>query len=264
MRIRSYIAKTLYFDENDKKAIEIYEYIRREYGLYYIGDKRTQLGLALELQEWCDESNRNKKEFDKRLPNGGSSDKTEKRLAESYTFIKQNTLKQYQGIPLNKIENDEDRKIVEIIRHLEEQYGKYIAGNSRRTHLGNALEILDWCQEMSEKVSADSRRLPSADSEDEKERNLSKALERLIKGFVVKYNNAELEEIKNEDDRQVVAIVRKIYSEYASKSEKDNFDKRIEKRLKKTISTQVANISQTREELELELELESEIEIEEK
>ena len=260
MRIRSYIAKTLYFDENDKKAIEIYEYIRREYGLYYIGDKRTQLGLALELQEWCDESNRNKKEFDKRLPNGGSSDKTEKRLAESYTFIKQNTLKQYQGIPLNKIENDEDRKIVEIIRHLEEQYGKYIAGNSRRTHLGNALEILDWCQEMSEKVSADSRRLPSADSEDEKERNLSKALERLIKGIVVKYNNAELEEIKNEDDRQVVAIVRKIYSEYASKSEKDNFDKRIEKRLKKTISTQVANISQTREELELE----SEIEIEEK
>ena len=53
-------------------------------------------------------------------------------------------MKKYEGKELEEIENEEDRKIVEIIRRLDEEY----AYGEKQLHynLGIILEIENWCK----------------------------------------------------------------------------------------------------------------------
>ena len=68
-----------------------------------------------------------------------------------------------------QIQNGEDRKIVEIIKRLDKEYG---LGDS----LKNAIKIEKWCKEKYGDKEIEERSLPSTNSKNEEERKLGQAL----------------------------------------------------------------------------------------
>ena len=76
---------------------------------------------ALEIENWCKEMYGEKKLWERRLPSQAAKDKYEKKLSHKLSNIRQK-IKKYEGVPIEEIENEENRKIVEIIRKLDEEY----------------------------------------------------------------------------------------------------------------------------------------------
>ena len=77
---------------------------------------------ALEIEEWCESTYGEKKICERSLPSRTSKDEYEKKLGKKLDSIRQKKMKQYEGVPIEEIENEEERRIVEIIRRLDEEY----------------------------------------------------------------------------------------------------------------------------------------------
>ena len=107
---------------------------------------------------------------------------------------------------LEEIENEEDRKIVEIIRKLDEEYGLGQA-------LKNAMAIKAWCERNYKNKEIWERKLPSSEAKDKDEKKLEKKLS-YIRKKIKPYEGMALEEIKNEEDRKIVEIIRQLDEEY--------------------------------------------------
>ena len=107
-------------DEDDRKIAEIIERLDSEYafGRRQIHDL---LGNALEIENWCKEKYEGKKLWERRLPFNTAEDEDEKRLGVALNTIRKK-LNQYEGIPIEQIEDEDDRKIVEIIDRLDREY----------------------------------------------------------------------------------------------------------------------------------------------
>ena len=88
--------------------------------------------------------------------------------------------------------SEEDRKIIEIVKRLDEEYG---LGESFK----NALKIKNWCKVNYGDKEIWDRKLPSSTAEDEEEKRLGKVLNN-IKMKIKKYEGKELEEIEDEED----------------------------------------------------------------
>ena len=200
-KIKKYEGKAIEKIENeeDRKIVRIIRKLDKEYGL---GDN---LKNALEIREWCKKNIWEKKIWEKKLPSRGSKDEYEKSLAMKLKHIRY-VIKQYDGIPIEEIGNDEDRKIVEIVRSLDEEYG---LGDS----LKNALEIKEWCESTYGEKKIWERSLPNTQSKDEYEKSLGQRL-RAIRVKIKKYEEKPIEEIENEDDRVIVEIIRNLDEEY--------------------------------------------------
>ena len=95
---------------------------------------------------------------------------------------------------------------MEIIRKLD---GEYNLGDS----LKNALEIKKWCETVNEGKKIYERRMPNSKSKDEYEKSLGKKLI-TIRQKIKKYKGKPIEEIKNEEDRQTVEIIRYLDEKY--------------------------------------------------
>ena len=115
--------------------------------------------------------------------------------------------KQYEGIELEQIENEEDRKIVEIIRRLDEEFGL-------GEYLKNTLEIEEWCKENNEEKKIWERKLPSITSKNIYESKLGEKLRNIRSKIIKQYEGVKLEEIENGEDRQIVEIIRRLDREY--------------------------------------------------
>ena len=200
-KIKKYEGKAIEKIENeeDRKIVRIIRELDKEYGL---GDN---LKNALEIREWCKKKYRKKKIWEKNLPSRGSKDEYEKSLAMKLKHIRY-VIKQYDRIPIEEIGNDEERKIVEIVRSLDEEYG---IGDS----LKNALEIKEWCESTYGEKKIWERSLPNTRSKDEYEKSLGQRL-RTIRVKIKKYEEKQIEEIKNEEDRGIVEIIRNLDEEY--------------------------------------------------
>lgn len=107
-------------DEDDHKIAEIIEKIDREYA-YGRLQSHYLLGNALEIENWCKEKFEDKPVWKRRLPTTMAEDEEEKRLGKALNPIRKR-IKQYEGIPIEKIEDEEDRKIAEIIDRLDREY----------------------------------------------------------------------------------------------------------------------------------------------
>lgn len=81
----------------------------KEYGL---GDN---LKNVLEIREWCKKKYGEKKIWERSLPSQAAKDEYEKSLGNKLSKIRAK-IKKYEGKSIKKIENEEDRKIVRIIR----------------------------------------------------------------------------------------------------------------------------------------------------
>ena len=76
---------------------------------------------ALEIKEWCEKTYGDKKIRDRKLPKHGAEDEYENSLATKLGTIRKK-IKKYEGRAIEEIEEKEDKKLVEIIRKLDEEY----------------------------------------------------------------------------------------------------------------------------------------------
>jgi len=116
-----------------------------------------------------------------------STDTTEIKLQEEarlgYTLntIIHNIMEKYGSIELGKIEDEEDREIVQIIREINIRYGK-----NRTASLLNAREIEDWVEENGRKPRKQIKGIKTTqnieeETEEQRELRLGKALYWIVK-----------------------------------------------------------------------------------
>ena len=198
------ISKTIDIDTFEVNGI-LRDFVELENETDEITSKGNSMKNALEIQKWCLENYGNKKKYERKLPSPTAKDEYEKRLGKKLSKLRQK-IKQYEAIELSKIEDEEDRKIVEIIRNLDKEYG---LGDS----LKNALEIQEWGLENYGEKKKYERKLPSSTAKDEYEKRLGKKLINLrIK--IKQYEGIELSKIEDEEDRKIVEIIRNLDEEY--------------------------------------------------
>ena len=123
-------------------------------------------------------------------------------------------MKQYEGQEIVDIQNEEDRKILEIINRLDREYG---LGKP----LKNALKIEKWCEEKYGEKEIYERRLPSSIAENEEEKKLGRALNN-IRTKMKQYEGQEIVDIQNEEDRKILEIINRLDREYNSRKIKLN------------------------------------------
>ncbi|MBO4293203.1 MAG: DEAD/DEAH box helicase family protein [Clostridia bacterium] len=197
-------------DDDARKIAEILEELDREYAFGF-QQNHCLLGNALEIENWCEENFREKKPWERRLPTGGSKDEEEKRLGCNWNALK-TKIKQYEGIPIEEIEDEDHRKIAEIMERLDREYA--FGRNQTHNSLGNALEIENWCKEKFEEKKLWERRSPSQNSSDEEEKRLGQALSDLRKKLK-QYEGIPIEQIEDKDDRKIAEIIERLDREYA-------------------------------------------------
>ena len=83
--------------------------------------KNISLKNTLAIKAWCEKKYGDKEIWERRMPSTNAKDNDEKDLRSKLSNIR-TKIKPYEGMPLEEIENEEDRRIVEIIRYLDEQY----------------------------------------------------------------------------------------------------------------------------------------------
>ncbi len=213
-RIKKYEGKSLEEIENevDRRIVEIVRNMDEEYA-YGPKQSRANLGIALQIEKWCEERYGDKEKWERRLPSIESTDEYEKSLGKKLSFLR-TKIKEYDGKPIEEIENEEDRRVVEIVRNIDEKYA-YGPKQSRES-LGIALQIEKWCEERYGDKEKWERSLPKSNSTDEYENTLGSKLKRLrVKIKDKEYEGKSLEEIENEVDRRIVEIVRNIDEKYA-------------------------------------------------
>ena len=76
---------------------------------------------VLEIESWCRQNYGDKEIWDRKLPRAESKDEEEKRLGIALLNLRQK-LKQYEGKKNEDIEDENVRKIAEIIEKLDEEY----------------------------------------------------------------------------------------------------------------------------------------------
>ena len=202
-------------NEDDRQIAEIMERIERKYAF---GKNQTYqlLGQALEIEKWCKEKFEDKPVWERRLPSKSAEDEEERRLVRKLNYLRK-IIKPYEGIPIEKIKDENERQIAEIIERLDR---KYAFGRLQKHYLlGNALEIENWCKEKFGDKKLWERRLPSTIAEDEEEKRLGTALSKL-KTRLKPYEGIPIKQIKDEDDRKIAEIIDRLDREYKPKKVK--------------------------------------------
>lgn len=166
---------------------------------------KSSLESTLEIQQWCEEKYKGKKYYERRLPNSKSKDDYESKLGIALQNIR-SRLKRYDGVDIEKIENEDDREIIQIIKKLDQEYN--LDNNVRKV-----LIIKEWFEETYKDKKIYERNLPNRRSKNEIERKMGINLARL-ENYMAKYREIEIEQIKDENDRKVVEILRMIQREY--------------------------------------------------
>ena len=192
-------------NEEDRQTIKILRRIDRKYGL---GDA---LKNALEIEEWCKVNSGKKKIWERRLPGKNSKDEYERKLGIKVNTIRKK-IKNYERIDIWKIENEEDRQIVQIMRRLDKEYA--YGRNQLHESLGTALEIEEWLQKKYGDKKICDRKLPSSIAKDKYEKKLGTKLKGIKANILKKYESINIEQIENEEDRQIVEIIRRLDKEY--------------------------------------------------
>ena len=200
-KIKEYEGKDIEEIENeeDRRIVEIIRRLDNEYGL------STSLKNALKIENWCKVNYGDKEIWDRKLPSSLAKDEEEKKLGPALKGVR-TKIKEYEGKDIEEIENEEDRRIVEIIRRLDNEYGL-------STSLKNALKIENWCKVNYGDKEIWDRKLPSSLAKDEEEKKLGPALKG-VRTKIKEYEGKDIEEIENEEDRRIAEIVRRIDNEF--------------------------------------------------
>ena len=208
---KEYEGKSLEEVENkeDRMILEIIRRLDEEYAFGHL-QLHENLGNVLKIENWCKIKFGDKEKWERRLPSCEAEDEEEKKIGTALGNLRRK-LETYEGKSLEKVENEEDRMILEIIRRLDEEYA--FGHFQLHENLGNTLKIENWCKENFGDKEKWERKLPSKGSEDEKEKKLGSALGSLRRKLK-EYEGKSLEEVKNEEDRKILEIIRRLDEEY--------------------------------------------------
>ena len=203
IKLKLYEGKEIDEIENieDRRIIEKVQKLDEEYG------KSESLKNILEIENWCQTNYGDKEIWEKKLPSGISKNEEEKRLGKALGHIR-TRLKQYEGKEIEEIENIEDRRIIEKVQKLDEEYGKSVA-------LKNILEIESWCQTNYGDKKRWKRKLPSRTSKNEVEKRLGESL-KTIRRRLKLYEGKEIDEIENIEDKKTLKKLIELDKEYNS------------------------------------------------
>lgn len=164
------------------------------------------------IKEWIDKSG------DTKTPSSSSKNEYEKKLGMSLVRIRCYLIKPYLEIQTEEEREqfrDEHPEIDEVLEIINE-----IDGNNVSTYLRNAKKIKKWIDD-----SGDIKP-PSRNSNDEEERYLGQALDRIRKKLIEPYIKLQTEEEKKQYIKQypelydVMDIISEIDSKYVSRSKK--------------------------------------------
>ena len=191
--------KSSILNEEDRRILEIIEGLDKEYGL---GDS---LKNALKIENWCKKHYGERPVWERKLPSQNAKEEEEKKLGKALNHLRIK-MKQYEGKEKSSIPNEEDRKILEIIERLDNEYG---LGDS----LKNALKIENWCKEHYGEMPVWKRKLPSPTAKNEEEKRLGRALNNL-RTKMKQYEGQEKSRILNEEDRRIIEIIEGLDKEY--------------------------------------------------
>ena len=186
-------------------------------------DKEYGLGQsvknALKIEDWCKRHYGNKPMWERKLPSTIADNEEERTIGNALSNGLRR-INQYDRIPLERIENEEDRQIVEIIRRIVERYGM-------STSLKNALKIEEWCIRNYGDRPRSERREPSSKSINAEEKDAGKKLHNIKSKIAIKYEGKNIEEIPIED-RKIMEIIRRIDDNFMSKEQEER-SKRVKK-----------------------------------
>ena len=186
-------------NKEDRQILEIIERVDREYRL------GESLKNALKIENWCRKKYGEKEIYERKLPSKSAKNEEEKRLGCALNNLRVK-IKKYEGQEISKIQNREDRQILEIIERVDREYG---LGES----LKNALKIKSWCEEKYGEKKIYKRSLPSSKANNEEEKKLGHAL-RSLRKKMKQYEGKEISQIQNKEDRQILKIIERLDREY--------------------------------------------------
>ena len=185
-------------DELDPFTIEgvLRDFVEFKDEIEGIIPKVQSLKNALAIENWCKRNYGDKPIWERKLPKTVSEDPEEQKLGRALNTLR-TKLKQYEGKKLEEVENEEDRRILEIIRRLDEGYA--FAELQAHHNLGTILKIENWCKRNYGDKKIWDRKLPSGISKDEEEAILGNILHGL-KRRLKQYERKKLEEVEDEED----------------------------------------------------------------
>ena len=191
------------------------EIIRRLDEEYAFGSNQMHcnLGIAMKIENWCKVNYGKKAIWNRKLPTAYAKDEDEKKIGRDLNRLK-TVFKQYKGRKSEEIEDEEDRRILEIIRRLDEEYA--FGPGQLHHNIGLAMQIENWCKRTYKHIEISNRRLPNRRAEDSEEKFLGEALMSLRRKLK-KYEGKELEEVEDEEDRRILEIIGRLDAEYNQK-----------------------------------------------
>lgn len=141
----------------------------------------------------------------------------ERRLALALKNIKYIIVKQYENISLKYIKNENHREIVRIVRELEQEWEDVFQKEKSEANLNKARKIEEWCIENGRRPRKLDKVKFAKTGEKETKKQKEKRMSRIysdLKKDIEKYEDKNLEEIEDENDREVVKIIRYIENRY--------------------------------------------------
>lgn len=229
-------------DEEHREIVEIVRFLEENYmPVELIGN--DAISRIEKIKKWCEESFKDKPREERRLPSGTAKDEEEKKLGTALNNFRNSVMNKYKEKTLDEIEDENHKKIVEIIRYLDKEYGL-------SPYLKNAIVIKKWCEENYGAKPREERKIPSRIESNKKESELSIQYKSIRSRVCSKYEGKSLEEIVDEEHREIVEIIRYLDENFMSEEQKKKRDSALNKKMKQAVGKQVAHNEETRQELE--------------
>lgn len=173
-----------------------------------------------DIQKWADKNGRKPRSGIKGVKIAKKGEKETKEQEELRLGVEFNNSRRisnkYKGKKIENIEDETDRKIVKIIRELDEKYKD--RRKARKRILKKLQETESWADNKGRKPRTTIKGVKLAkegevETEEQKELRMGMNLGN-ARRIVNKYEGKELEEIEDEDDKDIVKIVRALDAKY--------------------------------------------------
>ena len=190
--------------EGQIKLVERYERLIEEYDYWELN---TSADNIMKIEKWCKEEFEGKPEYSRRTPNTTAKDPREKILGNALSRFKQNRIwTDYQkgkeeGLSRKEIKQKYELREGQI--KLVERYERLIEEYDLDDYLKNVMKIEEWCKEKFEGMPEYSRRTPSKEAKDPREKTLGKALSHFKqKPIWINYQKGKNEGLSREEIKQ--------------------------------------------------------------
>ena len=187
--------------EGQIKLVERYDRLIEEY------DLDDYLKNVMKIEEWCKEKFEGKPEYSRRTPNREADDPREKTLGSALRHFKKKPIwinyqkGKKEGLSREKIKQKYELREGQI--KLVERYERLIEEYDLDDYLKNVMKIEEWCKEKFEGMPEYSRRTPSKEAKDPREKTLGKALSHFKqKPIWINYQKGKNEGLSREEIKQ--------------------------------------------------------------